>query len=129
MPIVTALYAGLLGLLAFGVAVPAGRIRGKLGVSCGDGGNPQLLLAMRRHANFVEWVPLGLILIALLELNGVSSRVVHVFGAVLLVSRVLHAIGIRADTIKSLPRLLGALGTILVVVVGSVWLIVVHFRG
>jgi len=124
MPIVTALYAGLLGLLGFAVAVPAGRIRGKLGISCGDGGNPELLLAMRRHANFVEWVPLGLILIALLELNGASRLAIHALGALLLMSRVLHAVGIRTDTIKSLPRFLGATGTIIVILVSSVWLIV-----
>jgi uncharacterized protein len=128
MPTITALYAGLLGLLAFAVAFPAGRIRGQLGVSCGDGGNPALLLAMRRHANFVEWVPLGLILIALLELNGVDSVPVHALGGLLLLSRILHAVGIRAETMKSMPRLIGAAGTVLVIVVASVWLIVVHFH-
>lgn len=128
MPIATALYAGLLGLLAFAVAFPAGRLRGRLGVPVGDGGNPDLLCAMRRHANFVEWVPLTLILIALLELNGVSATVIHVLGAVLVVSRIAHAIGLRPDTIKSLPRLVGATGTVLVTVVASAWLILLYLR-
>jgi len=128
MPIVTALYAGLLGLLAFAVAAPPGRLRGKLGISYGDGGNQALQFAMRRHANFAEWVPLLLILIALLELNGVSKTTIHTLGAALLVSRLLHAVGIRAETIKSLPRFLGALGTALVTVVSSVWLIAVFFK-
>ena len=35
------------------------RIGGQTTVSIGDGGNPGLLLAMRRHANFIELVPLG----------------------------------------------------------------------
>lgn len=61
MPIVTALYAGLLGLISIGVAFPAGSLRGRLNVSVGDGGNRDLLLAMRRHANFTEWVPLALL--------------------------------------------------------------------
>jgi len=128
MPITTALYAGLLGLIAFGVAFPAGRLRGRLNVPVGDGGNPELLCAMRRHANFVEWVPLALILIALLELNGVSTTVIHVLGAVLVVSRIAHAVGLRPDTIKSVPRLLGATGTVLVTVVASVWLILLYLR-
>ena len=63
MPVVTMLYAGLLGLMAVAVAVPAGRLRGQTGVSIGDGGNAELLLAIRRHGNFAEWVPLALILI------------------------------------------------------------------
>jgi len=36
------------------IAVPfAGMTRGRLKISVGDGGNKDLLLAMRRHANFV----------------------------------------------------------------------------
>jgi uncharacterized membrane protein YecN with MAPEG domain len=87
MPIVTALYAGLLGLISMGVAFPAGSLRGKLNISVGDGGNRDLLLAMRRHANFT-------------------------------------IAGIRADTVKSLGRFLGAMATAAVTVISSVWLII-----
>jgi len=128
MPIITALYAGLLGLLAFGVALPAGRLRGRLGISVGDGGNQELLCAMRRHANFTEWVPLALILIALLELNGAPAAAIHSLGSVLLLARVSHAVGLRPDSIKSPGRFVGATGTVLVTVVASVWLIVIYLR-
>jgi uncharacterized membrane protein YecN with MAPEG domain len=57
MPITAALYADLLGL----------SLHGKLNISVGDGGNRDLQVAVRRHANFTEWVPLALILIALLD--------------------------------------------------------------
>ena len=125
MPIVTALYAGLLGLLAVALAFPAGMLRGKLNISVGDGGNPALLLAMRRHANFAEWVPLALILIALLELNGVSSRAIHGLGAALVIARLLHAIGLKSDSMKSVARGLGAMATALITVTASVWLLIV----
>jgi uncharacterized protein len=125
MPIVTALYAGLLGLLAVVVAFPPGMLRGKLNIPVGDGGNPALLLAMRRHANFAEWVPLALILIALLELNGVSTRAIHSLGAALVVARVLHAIGLNSETVQSAGRGIGAMATALITVVSSVWLLVV----
>jgi uncharacterized protein len=128
MPIITALYAGLLGLVAFGVAFPAGRLRGRLGISVGDGGNNDLLCAMRRHANFAEWVPLALLLIALLELNGAPAAAIHALGAVLVLSRIAHAVGLRPDSIKSLARLLGAAGTVLVMTVASIWLIVLYLR-
>src|ERR1700733_10478542 len=95
MPIITALYAGLLGLVAFGVAFPAGRLRGRLGISVGDGGNRELLCAMRRHANFIEWVPLALILIALLALDGAPAAAIHSLGTVLVLSRISHAVGLR----------------------------------
>jgi uncharacterized membrane protein YecN with MAPEG domain len=128
MPIVTALYAGLLGLLAVGVAFPAGMLRGKLNISVGDGGSPALLLAMRRHANFAEWVPLALILIALLELNGVSTRAIHCLGAALVIARLLHAIGLKSDTMKSVGSALGAMATALVTVTASVWLVVIFVQ-
>jgi uncharacterized membrane protein YecN with MAPEG domain len=125
VPITTALYAGLLGLLAVAVAFPAGMLRGKLNISVGDGGNANLLLAMRRHANFIEWVPLALLLIALLELNGVSTRAIHGLGAALLVARLLHAVGLKSDSMKSVARGVGAMATAVTTVVASVWLLVV----
>jgi uncharacterized membrane protein YecN with MAPEG domain len=117
MPVVTALYAGLVGLTAIAIAFRAGSLRGKLNVSLGDGGSRDLLLAMRRHANFAEWVPLALILIALLELNGVSTRAIHALGAALLVSRISPALGSRAETMQGAGRLVGAAGTALVTLV------------
>ena len=128
MPTTTVLYAGLLGLLAIGIAAPAGRLRGQLNISVGDGGNPELLCAMRRHANFVEWAPLALLLIALLELNGTSTGAIHVLGATLVISRLLHAAGMRPQQMRTPGRFIGATGTMLVIAVSSVWLIVSYFR-
>jgi hypothetical protein len=54
MPTITPLYAGLLGLMSIALAFMAGRLRESAKISIGDGGNTELLLAMRRHANFVE---------------------------------------------------------------------------
>ncbi len=127
MPVVTALYAGLLGLMSIAVAFPAGSLRGRLGVAYGDGGNKDLLMAMRRQANFVEYVPLALILIAVLELDGVSKTSIHVLGASLVVARTCHALGLRRDTMQGPGRLVGAAGTILITAVTSIWLIARFF--
>jgi hypothetical protein len=125
MPVITALYAGLLGLISIGVAFPAGSLRGKLNISIGDGANRDLLLAMRRQANFIEWAPLALILIALLELNGARAWGIHALGAALVTARIFHAFGIRADTMKSPGRFIGAMVSVLVTAISSVWLIVI----
>jgi len=126
MPTITALYAGILGLILVGVAFPAGFLRGKKNISIGDGGDRELLLAMRRHANFVEWVPFALILIGLLELNDVRATAIHALGATLVVASLCHAFGIKADTMKSTGRLIGATLTMLVVLTASIWAIVLH---
>ncbi|HKJ16969.1 MAG TPA: MAPEG family protein [Xanthomonadales bacterium] len=127
MPHVTILYAGLLGIISLVLSFLVGNIRGKAGVSIGDGGNKDLLLAMRRQANFVEYVPLALILIGFLEMNGVSGTVIHTMGAVLVISRIAHAQGLRADNMQGIGRLIGAAGTALLTLVASVWCIVAYF--
>ena len=124
---VTPLYAGLLGIMAIALAFQAGKLRGETKISIGDGGNSELLLAMRRHANFIEFVPLTLVLIALLEFNRVSSTAIHLLGAGLVVFRACHAAGLKADTIQSPLRTAGAGGSTLVMLVASVWAIVIFF--
>ncbi len=127
MPTVTLLWAGLLGLMSIAVSFPAGSQRGKTGISVGDGGNPDLLLAMRRHGNFTEYVPLALILMGLLEMNGLSALTIHIFGAVLLIARICHAVGLKADTVTTPLRGIGAGATALLTVVMSIWSIVIFF--
>ncbi len=125
LPTITLLYAGIFGLMALVLGSMAGTTRGKLGIPIGDGGRPDLHAAMRRHGNFIEWVPMIVILFGLLEMHGVSATALHSMGAVLVVSRVLHAIGLNGDTIKSIPRLLGAFGTVAILLTASVWAIVI----
>jgi uncharacterized membrane protein YecN with MAPEG domain len=126
-PAITALYAGILGLMAIGLAFPAGALRGKKKISIGDGGDSELLLAMRRHGNFIEWVPITLIVIGLIEMGGVSSTVIYILGAGLVLSRISHAAALKADTIQGVGRIIGAGGTILVLAVASIWSIVLFF--
>ena len=126
MPI-TALYAGVLGLMAVYLAFLAGSLRGKTQISIGDGGNPELLLAMRRHANFIEFVPLCLVLIGVLEMNGAPTAALHGLGASLVVCRVAHAVGLQADTMQGIGRLIGAGGSTIVLVVASIWAVTTFF--
>ena len=125
MPFITTLYAGLLGLILIGVAFPAGFQRGRKNIPVGDGGDPAMLLAMRRHANFAEWVPFTLLLIALLELDHVRSEVIHALGAALVVGRVCHAFGLKADTMKNPLRFIGAILQVLVAGTAAVWAIAI----
>jgi uncharacterized membrane protein YecN with MAPEG domain len=127
MPIITTLYAGLLGLMSIAIAYKAGSTRGKSGISIGHGNNVDLLLAMRRQANFVEYVPLALILIALLEMNGVPKLAIHAMGASLVVFRACHALGLQANTMSGKGRFFGSAGTALLTIIVSVWAIAVFF--
>jgi len=111
---VTALYAGLCALLLLllaGLVVNQRRIT-KVGL--GDGGNEALARAMRVQANFVEYVPMSLLLMAVVEVNGIPPKWLHMAGVVLIGSRLLHAWGFSHSSGESFGRMAGTLGTFIV---------------
>jgi len=120
---ITAIYAGLLGLMFLALEIPIGVMRARGNVSLGDGGNPDLTVAIRRHANFVEHVPLALLLMALLELNGAGHTLLHLLGAALVLARLMHPFGLDVHVMRRPPRGLGAGVTSLVILVSSAMLI------
>ena len=113
---ITLLYAALCTLLILVLAcrVIAARWQHKAGL--GDGGNPELNRPVRAHANAVEYVPLALILLGGMELNGYPDWLVHAFGAALLVSRLLHAWGLAVSSGTSPGRFLGTVLTLLLMI-------------
>ncbi|MBK6727159.1 MAG: MAPEG family protein [Xanthomonadales bacterium] len=88
--LITPLYAGLLALLYLTLSYRIVVMRGPGGPSLGDGGNPILLRRIRGHGNFAEYVPLILLMIAMLELGHQPAWLIHALGATLLVARLLH---------------------------------------
>ena len=124
---ITGLYAALQAFVAIALVAPIGRLRGKYDVSIHAGGHADLDVAIRRHANWTEHVPFALLLIALLELNGGSAGLLHGLGAGLLVARVLHPLGLKADTMRAPLRGIGAIGTLLVTLIAAIALLVKAF--
>lgn len=110
-PAITSLYAGLLGLLLLALSLGVSRQRLRHKVSHGDGGVPELISAIRAHANFTEYVPLSLLLILLLELSGHHAWLIHGLGAALFISRILHAQGMSGR--KGPPSFGRKYGTVL----------------
>ena len=104
---VTLLYAGVMGLFGVLLAnhVLYARLRAKLLPEWQPGA------AERVQANFVENVPLTLILMYLVEVAGVGAPFVHVCGVALIVLRILHAWGVARYEGANYPRLIGAQGT------------------
>ena len=125
----TLLYAAILALFALGLSFKAGGMRGKAGVSVlyGDPVNMDLVEKVRRHQNFLEYVPMILILMGGIELSGGSITWLHAFGIILIVSRAAHAIGLKHDNMAHPGRLIGMIGTVGVTVVAAgygIWLYV-----
>jgi uncharacterized protein len=64
---ITALYAGVLGIILVLISVRVSVVRGKFKVMFGDGGQESLMRAIRGQGNFVEYVPLALLLVGMVE--------------------------------------------------------------
>ena len=116
--------AGLLGLLAVSLTLAVARLRGKKKISLGDGGDPEMLAAIRAHANFVEFVPLCLLLIYMAsDFHGFWT--VAILSIVLLLARVLHAGGMLGFIPSG--RFLGAILTTAILIAASEMMIVAGF--
>ncbi len=117
---VTPLYAGLLVFWFVVLSITVIRRRGAGQISLGDGGDPGMLRVIRGHANFAEYVPLALLLMALLELSHFSIYVLHALGLTLLVARLLHGYALSFTRDFQFGRAAGAGLTFLVLLVAAV---------
>ena len=118
---ITLFYASLFAVFALILSAIAGLSRARTGVSVLHGEPVDMKLAekVRRHQNFLEYVPMFLLVFAFLELNGAASTFLHITGCVLLAARIAHAVGLRHDDISHIGRLMGAAGTALITLVAA----------
>ncbi len=118
MPI-TALYAGLLGLLlvVLSIRVIAGRRAAGIGLGTGD--DATLERRVRAQANLAEYAPMGLILLGLLEAGGTAAWALHGLGGVLLAGRLAHgfALGFTASNVPA--RVAGMVATFAMIAVAA----------
>jgi uncharacterized protein len=108
MPVmITALYAAILALLLTALAINVTVNRAKLKVMLGDGGNPQMLRMARIHGNAAEYVPIGVVLMGLYELDGGLPLALHVTGIVLIAGRLLYSWGMWSQAEPGFGRTVG----------------------
>jgi uncharacterized protein len=108
---ITLLFASLHALLMLALAARVVFHRRSAKIGIGDGGDKALARKIRAHANFIEYVPVALILLALLELAGLAVLWLWIFGGLLLLARVLHAIGLSRSAGTTFGRFNGTLFT------------------
>lgn len=125
MPKITLLFASLQALLLLALLVPISHHRYSQRIGLGDGGDALLARKIRVHGNFIENVPLALLLMALLELGGLPPPWLWAFGGVLLLARIMHAAGLSRTSGKSFGRFYGTVLTWLVLLamaLAGLWL-------
>ena len=116
---ITPVYAGLLALFFVFLSLRVIRFRRAAGISLGDGGDGEMRRRIRVHANFAEYAPVALILMALAELQGQPAWAIHLIGVLLAAGRMAHAFGVsRVPQIMTL-RVAGMVATVGAIVVGA----------
>ncbi|HJU25638.1 MAG TPA: MAPEG family protein [Rhodanobacteraceae bacterium] len=114
---ITGLYAALGALLIVLLAARVVWLRNTQKVGIGTGGNERLARAIRAHANAIEYLPIALLLLLILEMDQTQPWLLHLFGIVLIIGRVLHAIGLSNSPGFSFGRAAGITLTLLVILV------------
>lgn len=107
MLVVTSIIAAILTLIFVKLSFAVIGLRRKNKVGLGSGGHEDLERAIRAQANFAEYVPFGIILIACLELNGAPWWLLAVPGITLIMGRLIHAKGIQVPPPDFSKRVLG----------------------
>jgi uncharacterized membrane protein YecN with MAPEG domain len=108
---ITGLYAALSTLLILILAVRVVGYRRAHKIGLGDNGDAELRKRIRAHGNAIEYLPFGLILLLVLELNQTAPLLLHVFGIVLLLARFAHAWGVSRHSGLSPGRAVGVVLT------------------
>ena len=108
-------------IINFWLGMRIGKLRHAHKVSVGDGGNEAIIRRMRAQANFIENTPLMLILIGVIEASGKGGLWLAPIGALFMLGRVLHAIGMDGNLtwgrmVGTLSAYLGSIGLAVVAV-------------
>jgi uncharacterized membrane protein YecN with MAPEG domain len=125
----TATYAALLGIVYVAISAYVSFVRGKTDIGLGDGGNPAMLVAIRRHGNFAEYAVIGLLLMALAEAGGLPATWLHVSGSLLVAGRLIHPFGLGAEGGRFPARVAGMLATWAAILIPSLALLGGLFTG
>jgi hypothetical protein len=118
-----ALWVGLHLILLLVLSVLVVRQRRSHRIALGDADIPELARAVRAFGNATEYVPAGLVAIAVLAMVGAPPLVVHATGLTLLAGRIAHAVGLSRSGGASLPRAAGVVLTWLAYILGAVALV------
>jgi hypothetical protein len=100
MDMITALYACILTVLLIWLAIQVIKLRRKNKVAYADGGVEALQIARSAQSNASEYIPITLILMALLEYNGAQPVWIHLTGIIFVIGRIIHARGILQERFK-----------------------------
>lgn len=102
-PIFAAFAACFLVYLSYRVI----KIRKAHSISVGTAGDQALERAVRNHGNFIEYAPLTLLMLAMVEYVGLADWAVWLLGLMFVASRLIHFAGFRSREAPGVFRVAG----------------------
>ena len=126
---ITGIYAAVLGIMFIALRVNVIIERARSGISIMHQDNMVLAEKMRRFGNFIEVVPHALILMGIAETFGASPTWLHAIGGLLLLSRVIHPLGLDHANGKNPLRILSGLATTFAFATAIVFILWASFGG
>ncbi|MFA0567648.1 MAG: MAPEG family protein [Vibrio gallaecicus] len=121
---VTALYASLLTVLMIWLAFEVIKQRKLNQIAHADGGIESLQIARSAQSNAMDYIPITVILMGLLEMNGANVWFIHTTGLVFIIGRIIHAKGIlgRSLTGRKQGMIMTLLSMVSLIVLNLVYL-------
>ncbi|MFS2225513.1 MAPEG family protein [Pantoea sp. B65] len=92
---VSALYVVLGALFLIKFSIEVIRLRRQYRVAHGDGGFSGLQIAIRIHGNAMENIPIALLLLIMMEMNGADIWMLHLCGLLFFAGRAMHSRGMH----------------------------------
>jgi uncharacterized membrane protein YecN with MAPEG domain len=122
---VTSVTAAIAALMLIALSVPVSLRRMKLKALSGDAGDAGLQRLIRAQGNFIEYAPMGLILLALVEVGVTPVGLLWTTGILLIAGRGLHALGMVRGSLAL--KGIGMLGTFASLLISSFILLARYF--
>ncbi len=92
---ISALYVVLGALFLIKFSIDIIKLRTQYQIAFGDGGFYELQTAIRVHGNAVEYIPIALLLLLVMEMNGAEVWMLHICGVMLFAGRIIHYFGLH----------------------------------
>ena len=98
---ITSFYTALSAIILIFLSIKIIQNRRSSKIVFGDEGDNFLQRKIRAHGNFIEYTPIFLIILILVEMDGLNKYFIHFFGIIFIAGRVSYAFGISIAEIKN----------------------------
>ncbi|MGP1924067.1 MAG: MAPEG family protein [Arsenophonus sp. NEOnobi-MAG3] len=92
---VSSLYIVFSALILFKLSFEVIKLRTQYQVTYGDGGFSELQTAIRVQGNAIEYIPISMLLLLMMEMNGAPVLAIHLCGLIFIIARIFHYFGLK----------------------------------